>query len=251
MSSQPQIPQYYDLLGIPPTASLEEIRAAYKKESLRTHPDRKPDATPEERKKMTEQFQAVADAYYVLSSPQRRKEYDALLRSRGYSSSKSGGANQNSGADAGTGAGPFPFFTTDPAASAAFFEQFKSFFTPRAEQASSSASNPAGMDAEGEFRRPDPESVFGDVFEELLRPEVERRVSWWSYLGALSGGTLGYILGNIPGAIAGSVAGNRLGAIRDAKGKPVISVFAQLGGSQKAEILKVLAFKVLGSIGSM
>lgn len=43
-------------------------------------------------------------------------------------------------------------------------------------------------------------------------------------------------------------AGNRLGAIRDAKGKSVASVFTGLEASQKAEILKALAFKVLGTM---
>lgn len=47
----------------------------------------------------------------------------------------------------------------------------------------------------------------------------------------------------------GAMAGNRLGAIRDAKGKSVAAVFGQLGGQQKAEILRALAMKVLGSIG--
>jgi hypothetical protein len=34
----------------------------------------------------------------------------------------------------------------------------------------------------------------------------------------------------------GAFAGNRLGAIRDAKGKSVAAVFAELGGSQRAEV---------------
>lgn len=34
----------------------------------------------------------------------------------------------------------------------------------------------------------------------------------------------------------GAFAGNRLGAIRDAKGKSVAAVFTQLGGNQKAEV---------------
>ena len=34
----------------------------------------------------------------------------------------------------------------------------------------------------------------------------------------------------------GGYAGNRLGAIRDAKGKSVAAVFAELGGAQKAEV---------------
>lgn len=43
-------------------------------------------------------------------------------------------------------------------------------------------------------------------------------------------------------------AGNKLGQIRDNKGKPVAQVFATLPGSQKAQILRALAFKVLGSM---
>lgn len=34
----------------------------------------------------------------------------------------------------------------------------------------------------------------------------------------------------------GAVAGNRLGAVRDAKGKAVAAVFSELGGNQKAEV---------------
>ena len=81
----------------------------------------------------------------------------------------------------------------------------------------------------------------------------------------MSGGGLGFIVANLPGLMVGAVAGNRLGAIRDAKGRSVAAVFSQLGGNQKAEvserplvspgnetdkrpkILKMLAMKVLGS----
>lgn len=62
------------------------------------------------------------------------------------------------------------------------------------------------------------------------------------------GAGLGFIIANIPGALMGGYAGNRLGAIRDAKGKSVMAVFNQLAADQKADILKSLAFKVLGSI---
>ena len=60
---------------------------------------------------------------------------------------------------------------------------------------------------------------------------------------------IGFIVANLPGMGLGAMAGNRLGAIRDAKGKSVAAVFGQLGGQQKAEILRALAMKVLGSIG--
>ena len=36
---------------------------------------------------------------------------------------------------------------------------------------------------------------------------------------------MGFIVANFPGALAGAVAGNRLGAVRDARGKSVYSVF--------------------------
>jgi len=204
-------PDYYALLNVSKTATAEEIRQAYKRESLRTHPDRFAKATETERKMATEKFQAVADAYYVLSDPARRKEYDVLF------SSKRAGDK-----------------TSDPKASSSFFTQFASMF-------GGAGATPA------QEPRPDAENVFADVFEELLRPEVERHAPWWSYIGAVCGGGMGFIVANLPGLMIGAYAGNRVGAIRDAKGKSVAAVFSELGGSQKAEILRALAAKVLGA----
>ncbi|KAK7463726.1 hypothetical protein VKT23_005663 [Stygiomarasmius scandens] len=208
-----QIPDYYRLLSIPKSATQDEIRQAYKKESLKTHPDRLVNATPVEKQKATEKFQAVADAYYVLSDPDRRKEYDTLYASNRHSA--------------------------DPSSSSNFFTQFSSMF--------GGGNAGAGFTQENTSNQPDADGVFADVFEELLRPEVERRAPWWAYLGAVCGAGLGFIIANFPGLALGTVAGHRLGAIRDAKGKSVAAVFSQLGGNQKAEILKALALKVLGS----
>lgn len=47
---------------------------------------------------------------------------------------------------------------------------------------------------------------------------------------------LGFIVANVPGFVLGAVAGNRIGAVRDAKGKSVAAVFSELGASQKAEV---------------
>lgn len=238
MDSSPKFPEYYILLGVEKTASTEEIKNAYKRESLRTHPDRLVNGTPEERKRATERFQAIADAYYVLSDPTRRREYDILLSSR-----------------------PASNRSSDPSSSTNFFAEFAKFFSGAAaggDNASASSSKTSSAQKEKPSQkaqgpgvapdRPNAEFVFTDVFEELLRPEVERRVPWWAWVGAMSGAGIGFIIANLPGAVVGGVAGNRLGAIRDAKGKPVGVVFAQLNGGQKAEILKALAVKVLGSI---
>ena len=50
-------PDYYELLGIQSSADQDEVRQAYKRESLRTHPDRLVNASPEEKRRATEKFQ--------------------------------------------------------------------------------------------------------------------------------------------------------------------------------------------------
>ncbi|KAG5221443.1 DnaJ-domain-containing protein [Salix suchowensis] len=58
--------------------------------------------------------------------------------------------------------------------------------------------------------------------------DICRRILWrWT----------GLHCSECPGLMVGAFAGNRLGAIRDAKGKSVAAVFTQLGGDQKAEEL--------------
>lgn len=62
---------YYAVLGVPPEASSEEIKRAFRKLALETHPDRNPgDPAAEER------FKKINEAYGVLSDPQKRAEYD-------------------------------------------------------------------------------------------------------------------------------------------------------------------------------
>lgn len=67
---------------------------------------------------------------------------------------------------------------------------------------------------------------------------------FWSIVGGLSGGAMGFIVANFPGMVAGAVAGNRLGAVRDAKGKSVYQVFQELPQADKARMLSDLAAKV-------
>jgi hypothetical protein len=95
------------------------------------------------------------------------------------------------------------------------------------------------------------------VFEEMLREEGMAENGgrptgkFWSVLGGLSGGTMGFIVANFPGMIAGAVAGNRLGSIRDARGKSVYAVFQELDQGDKARLLSQLAAKVFAhAVGS-
>ncbi|EJU01859.1 DnaJ-domain-containing protein [Dacryopinax primogenitus] len=224
---------YYHILHIERSATTDQIRTAYKKESLRTHPDRlPPSSSPQDRASSTQAFQAVADAYYVLSDPGRRRDYDALLDAR---------------APAGWGEGA--------SASASFFEQFASAFAsgashpppPESTTTNDSSPEPEAPPSSWSSHQPDPNTTFSNVFADLLTPEIAPHLPYWTWLGSLSGAGLGYIIGNVPGLMLGAYAGNRLGKVRDAKGKSVAEVFVALPGARKAEILKVLAMKILGS----
>ena len=66
----------YDILGVSKDATQEEIKKAYRKLSLKYHPDKHVGDTPEEQKKNEELFKDVAQAYSVLGDPEKRAQYD-------------------------------------------------------------------------------------------------------------------------------------------------------------------------------
>jgi molecular chaperone DnaJ len=66
---------YYEALGVSREADLSTIKKAYRRLALRYHPDKNPgDAAAEER------FKEAAEAYSVLSDPDKRRRYDAYGR---------------------------------------------------------------------------------------------------------------------------------------------------------------------------
>ena len=64
---------YYQMLGVPKTASQEEIKKAYRKLAMKYHPDRNSGDTSAEAK-----FKDVSEAYAVLGDPEKRKQYDTF-----------------------------------------------------------------------------------------------------------------------------------------------------------------------------
>lgn len=64
---------FYELLGIPETGSLLEIKQAYKQLARKYHPDVSPPGRVEE---YTQRFIRVQEAYETLSDPRSRELYD-------------------------------------------------------------------------------------------------------------------------------------------------------------------------------
>jgi curved DNA-binding protein len=76
---------YYKILGVERNANKEDIKRAYRKLALKTHPDRNPGDS-----KAEEKFKEINEAYQVLSDPEKRSRYDQLGES--YSQWQQGGA---------------------------------------------------------------------------------------------------------------------------------------------------------------
>lgn len=61
---------YYEVLGVPTSADLKTIKAAYRRLALQYHPDSQTDDASDDKMKQ------INEAYAVLSDPQKRAAYD-------------------------------------------------------------------------------------------------------------------------------------------------------------------------------
>jgi curved DNA-binding protein len=179
-----QYKDYYESLGVPRTASEDEIKKAFRKLARQYHPD-----VAKDKKKAEEKFKEINEAYEVLGDPAKRKKFDEL------------GANWKSGAEfrpppgyGGFGSGQ-PFRGGRASGSAADFEFGGTGFSDFFEQifgARRGAGGPGGFgrshnpmggdfaerggDIEGDIMVTLEEAMTGSVREVNVRHPVGRTV---------------------------------------------------------------------------
>src|ERR671916_1771610 len=93
-----QTKDYYAVLGVPASASQDEIKKQYRKLAAKLHPDKNP-SDP----KAADRFKDVTEAYHVVGDPEKRKQYDDMRRLGAFG----GFGGERGGARTGGQNGPF------------------------------------------------------------------------------------------------------------------------------------------------
>lgn len=100
-----QTKDYYAVLGVPASATQDEIKKKYRKLAAKHHPDKNPNDP-----KAAETFKEISEAYQVLGDAEKRKQYDQMRRLGAFGGfgggAGAGGARRPSGGPAGAAGGP-------------------------------------------------------------------------------------------------------------------------------------------------
>ena len=94
-SSSSSNSSFYDILEVPETASTDEIKKAYRRLSMIHHPDKNGNS-----QESTEKFQKISEAYEVLGTPEKKKEYDMTQNNPFFKMMSQQGLNPNQGMNA-------------------------------------------------------------------------------------------------------------------------------------------------------
>ena len=92
---------FYQVLGVPDSASQGEIKKAYRRLAKQYHPDANPNNTA-----AAERFKEISEAHSVLSDSDKRKQYDQMRRLGAFDGSAARGSRPGAGARPGGSRGP-------------------------------------------------------------------------------------------------------------------------------------------------
>jgi curved DNA-binding protein len=171
-----QYKDYYQTLGVPRTATADELKKAFRKLAREFHPD-----VAKDKKRAEEKFKEINEAYEVLSDPAKRSKYDEL------------GENWKSGADfrSPPSRAPYPGqrpgrspgpggdseFEFDGAGFSSFFEQmFGSRYGQPGGFAQPGEESERGQDIEGDIMVTLEEAMNGSIRDVSVRHRVGRSI---------------------------------------------------------------------------
>ena len=84
---------YYEVLGVDKNATADDLKKAYRKLAIQYHPDKQQGKSDAEKKAAEEKFKEAAEAYNVLSDPDKRARYDQF----GFAGEQMGGGGYGGG----------------------------------------------------------------------------------------------------------------------------------------------------------
>ena len=91
---------YYAVLGVPASASQDEIKKQYRKLAAKFHPDKNPNDA-----KASDRFKEISEAYQVLGDAEKRKQYDQMRQLGAFGGFGFGGGGQGGARRPGTSGG--------------------------------------------------------------------------------------------------------------------------------------------------
>src|SRR2546430_8664154 len=118
---------YYQVLGVPETATRDEIKKAFRRLAKQYHPDRNPN-----KPQAAERFKEISEAHDVLSDPEKRRKYDQLRRYGAFAGADRSGAGRRPGSGgSGDFSGSADFDLSDLSGFGGLGDLFSSIFGRR------------------------------------------------------------------------------------------------------------------------
>jgi molecular chaperone DnaJ len=155
---------FYAVLGVPSTATHDEIKKAYRKLAKQHHPDANPNNA-----KTAEKFKEISEAYNVVGNAEKRKQYDEMRRLGAFDgfAGARGGAGPGAGGFSGFGgrpgaAGGFDFQNVDLGGLGGLGDLFSSIFNQAGRQRGPSGRAPErGQSVDAQLEIPFRTAVLG------------------------------------------------------------------------------------------